>query len=123
MGIRYRPGSTSRSAGIDGDCGDESGLAAIAQYGVGQRDPLTGTYESYDFPDGHPATLTEAEGATPVSWDTLRDKWPLIVADFSSEYTIRLAETRMPWPEFWWHLTGLLATDTRINRHLTKARG
>jgi hypothetical protein len=41
----------------------------------------------------------------------------LLLADFASEYGIRLeATTRMSWLEFWALLTGLLSTDSRLQR-------
>lgn len=120
MGVRVRPGSGGRGAGESSDRGEEhpAGFDAVAQYGVGQRDPATGAYEAYDLPAGHPATQPEQETVR-IEWETLLDNWPLIVAGFSASYGIRLLVTRMCWPEFWWHLTGLLADpDSLIARRL-----
>lgn len=43
--------------------------------------------------------------------------FPMIVADFSSEYGIRLLGSGMRWPEFDWHVRGLLSARTRLLRH------
>ena len=50
-------------------------------------------------------------------------QWPLIVADFASEYGIRLpAETdqSLTWSAFFTYLTGLMVADTRLSRHFAK---
>ena len=50
-------------------------------------------------------------------------QWPLIVADFASEYGIRLhAETNesLTWLVFFTYLTGLMVADTRLSRHFAK---
>ena len=88
--------------------------------GRGNRDPVTGTFEWYEFPDGHAAT--QAEGSV-VSILTLCDQWDLVVADFASEYRIRLAREPVSWPEFRTLLTGLLATDSRLWRHFRRDEG
>jgi hypothetical protein len=44
-----------------------------------------------------------------------------VVADFASEYGIRLhARTPLAWAEFRDLLTGLLQTDSRLWRHFTR---
>jgi hypothetical protein len=40
-----------------------------------------------------------------------------VVADFASEYGIRLGVTDLSWREFLSLLTGLLVADTRLYRH------
>jgi hypothetical protein len=42
-----------------------------------------------------------------------------VVADFASEYGIRLAATDLSWREFVHYLTGLLACDSRLYRHFS----
>lgn len=49
--------------------------------------------------------------------------WPLLVADFASEYRIRLADADLGWREFVRLLTGLLAADTRLYRMVTAPKG
>ena len=51
------------------------------------------------------------------------EQWPLIMADFASEYGIRLhAETdlSLTWLAFFTYLTGLMVADTRLSRHFAK---
>ncbi len=124
MGVGYRPGRVGRPVG--GGHPEEpeaaSGLEAIAQYGVGERDPFTGSYEAYDFPEGHPATQTAEEGRRVTRDELLAAPWDLIGADFASEYAIRLVGSDIRWPEFRLLLTGLLSADTRIARYFAPAR-
>lgn len=109
MGVRYRPGSASRHHGG----APHDGLDAIDRYGVGEKDPITGLYESYDLPEGH-----EAHGGETVAWQAILTRRPLLVADFASEYGIRLngEMDRMTWREFADLTVGLLAADTRLAR-------
>lgn len=52
-----------------------------------------------------------------VSILALVEDWPLVVADFASEYGIRLAVTDMTWREFVSLLHGLLSTsESRLYR-------
>jgi hypothetical protein len=48
------------------------------------------------------------------------EAWPLLVADFRSEYGIHLEraahDPRFTWREFAFYATGLLSADTRIHR-------
>jgi hypothetical protein len=110
VGERYIPGSGGRRDG--GQPGD---LEALDQYGIGEKDPATGIYPSYDVPKGHAAEATVEDG-TPITWDAIAGQWPLIVADFSSAYGIRLVGASMRWPEFAWHIHGLLQTESRLSR-------
>lgn len=111
MGGGAGPGSGGRRDGGQ----PQSDLEALDQYGVGEKNPVTGLYENYDIPEGHAANRVD-EGGTPVEWETLIGQWPLIVADFASEYGVRLPGSSMRWPEFQWLLHGLFAADTRISR-------
>lgn len=113
MGDRPRPGSGSR---LDG--GDPDDLDVLDQFGVGQRDPLTGLYESYDIPTGHRLLTAEGEGRK-VTWVEIFDNWDLIIPDWSAEYGHRLVAVKdeMRWPEFRAHLLGLLSADTRLSRN------
>ena len=91
-------------------------FAESEQYGRGERDPLTGLYEWYEFPPD----FLEEDQAQGISVLTLCEQWPLVVADFASEYGIRLATGEfVAWREFEALLTGLLAADTRLYRHFT----
>ena len=108
MGVGSGPKSAGGSAGGSADSPEATGLAAIARYGVGDQDPETGLYECYDVPD----EVTDP-GITVLD---LLDEWPLVVPDFATEYGIRLAVADMSWVEFWSLLTGLLSTDSRLQR-------
>jgi hypothetical protein len=48
-------------------------------------------------------------------------QWPLLVADFSESYGIRLVHEywSMPWHEFVMHASGLLDIDSRLARYFT----
>lgn len=54
-----------------------------------------------------------------VGWLELLDQWSLMVADFSTEYGIRLTVEypSMLWHEFVMLVTGLMSSDSRIARH------
>lgn len=112
MGVRPGPKSADGEADPEGAGGGEgkSGFDAIARYGVGEPDPVTGIYAVYDIP--------EEVVAPKVSIAELIEDWVLVVADFATEYQVRLAVvTDMTWREFVTLLTGLLSTpDSRIYR-------
>jgi len=117
LGIGYPPGSTGRRDG--GHSGDRA--ADAVQYGRGTQDPVTGLFEWYEFPpDFDPQGNGEGEG---VSVLTLFAQWPLVVADFASEYGIRLpneTDQSLTWSVFFAYLTGLMVADTRLSRHFAK---
>ena len=51
------------------------------------------------------------------------EQWPLIVADFASEYGIRLhveTDQSLTWLVFFTYLTGLMCSDTRLSRHFAE---
>lgn len=109
MGVRPGPKSAGGEADPAG-AGGGSGFEAIAQYGVGEPDPETGIYAVYDVP--------EEVVAPKVSIAELTEDWVLVVADFATEYQVRLAVvTDMTWREFVTLLTGLLSTpESRLYR-------
>lgn len=112
MGIRYQPGSTSRPSG--GTPREPRRFDHLAQYaapGAYIIDETTGEYSEYD--------LTPEQAAPRIEWDDLLAQWPLIVADFASEYHLRLHVDMdgMTWQEFRHLLQGVLAADTRLHRH------
>lgn len=118
MGGWGQPGSTGRRTGGQSDAAadpEARGLEAIAQYGVGDPDPQTGYYASYELPEA----LTPGQGAgIPVL--TLLEQWELIELDFSTVWGIRLATTPMTWREFKIRLGGLLSCeDSRLSRHFS----
>jgi hypothetical protein len=113
VGIRYRPGNVGRH-GVGGQ--PLEGLEALDTYGIGAKDPVTGLYENYDIPAGHPANRLEEAGEA-IAWPAIAEQWPLIVADFASEYGVRLPDVVMRWPEFEWLVSGLFAVDSRLRRH------
>jgi hypothetical protein len=93
----------------------ESGVAALDQYGGGEKDPVTGLYEWYEVPDG----VTKAQHT--LSWDAVFDDdcWPLLVADFQSEYHINLRAVfrTQSWDWFTDCVAGLMSCDSRLFRH------
>lgn len=59
--------------------------------------------------------------ATTVTWAMFFDAWPILVADFRTEYHIHLErvarDPRFTWREFAFYATGLLSSPTsRIYR-------
>jgi hypothetical protein len=109
--VGVRAGPKSALGGDDEEGGGEkaTGYDAIAKYGVGDPDPETGIYAVYDIPE----EVIEPK----VAVLELVEDWTLVVADFASEYSIRLAVTDMTWREFVTLLTGLLSnSDTRLYR-------
>lgn len=111
MGGGDQPGSTGRRTG--GPPGDPE-ADALEQYGRGTKDPLTGLYEWYE--DVSADLQGQGEGFSVLS---LVENWPLIAADFASEYGIRLALPGLSWHEFSNLLTGLLTAETRTFRRFT----
>ena len=110
MGGRNLPGSTGRLDG--GEPAAAQGIEALDQYGRGEKDPDTGLWEWYeDVPQELGAR------ATGFSLLALCERWDLLVADFASEYGIRVATAGLSWREFRSYLTGLLACDSRLRRH------
>jgi len=53
-----------------------------------------------------------------VGWLEILAQWPLMVADFSTEYDIRLVAEypHMLWHEFVMLVTGLMMADSRLAR-------
>lgn len=122
MGGRNRPGSRGRHSG--GVPADGDGLDVLDQFGVGERNPLTGLYDTYNIPTGQ--QVNGAEGGTAeVSWDQILGCFDLIVPDFASEYGVRLVEVRatMRWGEFRTLLLGLLSTNSRVFRRFAPPPG
>jgi hypothetical protein len=115
VGNGITPGSTGRhDGGLAGD------LDALAEFGRGAVDPATGLHEYYEIPDGHQAHATPKGGA-PVSWKEISQQFTVVLADFASEYGIRLMTTRMSWPEFAALVAGLFGADTRLRRYFAPA--
>lgn len=85
---------------------DDSDSGPDDEYGRGEYDPATGLYEYYDRP-------RQAEGS-PVTWEEILDQFPLIIADFASEYGIRLHRESLTWAEFRHLVYGLLQTQSRL---------
>lgn len=114
MGDQRPPGTPGR---LHGGQPELTGLAAIAQYGYGRQDPLTGRYEGYDIPPGH-AAKTKAGQEVPVTWPEILASFDVLIQDFAAEYGIRLAAEfgSMTWAEFATFAVGLLARDSRLAR-------
>lgn len=110
MGGGRKPGSTGRHDG--GPADDVLTDEALNPLGRGEYDPVTGIWDWYaDPPAGE-----EDEGGEPISWEQLAAQRPLIVADFASEYGIRLIIEPVTWVEYVPLLHGLLRADTRLYR-------
>lgn len=115
MGVGHRPGSTGRRDGGQPQTAQGSGLEAIAQYGRGEKDEATGLYDWYDLPPGVAEPQT-GDGDGGIRVLELVGEWELVVADFASEYGIRLATADLTWREFLAYLAGLLSVDSRLRR-------
>lgn len=85
--------------------GTDDGDSGADPTGRGAYDPATGLYEYYEKPRN--------EGA-PVTWEEILTHWGLIVADFASEYGIRLHRESLTWLEFRHLVNGLLQTRSRL---------
>lgn len=101
MGGEGRPGSG----------GPQSGGLPDDVVGVGDYDPVTGLYESYE-------ARHRAEQGASVSFDDVLAERDLLISDFASEYGIRLAQVldTLPWREFTALVAGLFACDSRLYR-------
>ena len=84
MGYGWRPKS---DAGVRPPERPESGVEAFEEYGQGDRDPLTGLYESYAPPPGRLAPSVE-----PPAWPDLWEQWPLIEWDFAHHLHLDVEE-------------------------------
>jgi hypothetical protein len=89
-------------------------LDQVAQYGGGERDPITGLYEWYEEV---PKELTGAGGS--VSWSEIIGNWDALEFSFTAigvdlEASFRCRSYR--W--FKAHVRGLLSTDSLIARCL-----
>ena len=118
MGVAARPKSVD--GGRDGGTERRTGLAAIEQYGRGEKDPETGVYDWYDLPDDHAAH--SGQGRQEVRFLDLIEQWPLVVADFA-DVGVRLHRERdsLTWAEFHSLLSGFLLDPTsRLWRHFTR---
>jgi hypothetical protein len=109
MGGRYPPGSASRPNGGPLRSDDP----AFDPTGRGAYDAETGLWDWYEDPD---------EDDDGVSFQELIrivvDDWHLVVADFATQYSIRLHRelAGMTWGEFFDLLVGLITADTRVWR-------
>ena len=115
MGVRPVPGSIGRPRGGQQQPA-RTGLDAIEEYGRGEKDPETGLYDWYDLPAGVAQPETQHGG---VSVLDLCEEWDLLVADFASEYGIRVRTADLSWREFTAYLTGLMSCDSRLARRFT----
>ena len=118
MGVGDRPKSVG--GGRDSSPKGATGLAAIEQYGRGEKDPVTGYYDWYDLPEDHAAH--GGQGPQEVRFLDLIEQWPLVVADFA-DLGVRLHQERdsLTWAEFHSLLSGLLLDPTsRLWRHCTR---
>lgn len=101
-----------RKPGIPGGDGrpsrDSEDQDDLDQYGIGQKDPVTGVYPFYDVP----SYLERAQVGTPVNWSAIFAQWGLLVADFQDVYGIALMREfdRMTWVEFRLYVQGLMSS-------------
>lgn len=108
-----QPRPKSSDPGADPGAGD--GLDAIAQYGRGDYDELTGTYEWYDVP---PDVTAERKTA---DWGAILTRLDLLAFDMQRHLGLRLTEVLRThtWREFVVLVQGLLGVD----EHLVTAGG
>jgi hypothetical protein len=108
VGDRCRPKSDGGSDGREG----QSGLAAVEEYGWGEKDPLTGLYEGYDLPKD----LRQQSRA--VGWPELLAQWGLLEYSFHTVLGIDLEDAwhRKSWRWFAVRVKHLLSQDTPLAR-------
>jgi hypothetical protein len=103
-----RPKSTAPDAGSG--VGERDGLEAIAQYGRGEYDELTGTYEWYDVPPDVSAERTAAD------WGEIFARLDLLAFDMQRHLGLRLTTVLRThtWREFVALVQGLLGLDDHV---------
>jgi hypothetical protein len=113
VAVGWPPGS-----GAPGEPAGAPGEHPEDQYGRGERDPVTGLYEWYEFPE----QIRRQRAGEAVPWETLLTHWSLIEADLHSEYDIDVEDRQLMRHRSWrWletRIVGLLAADTRLHRAL-----
>lgn len=89
--------------------------------GRGQYDPVTDTWEWYEYP---PGVKPESSSGRRISWPELLEQWPLIEADLHDVYGVDVEADPSPLDTRTWRwlrirIAGLLNADTRLGRHFT----
>jgi hypothetical protein len=100
---KRRPKSGGGGTGPDSPTGPDD------PHGRGDYDAATGLWDWYERPE---------DTGTPVTWEEILTHHTLIVADFASEYGIRLHRDPPSWAEFRDLVHGLLQTESRLWRAL-----
>lgn len=92
------------------DSGPREGLDAIAQYGRGEFDELTGTYEWYEVPPEVAGRRTTAD------WGEVIARFDLLAFDFQRHLNLRLTTVLRThtWREFVALVSGLLSIDEHL---------
>lgn len=90
-----------------GGAGQDPPTGADDPTGRGDYDAATGLWEWYERPE---------DTGAPVTWEEILTHFTLIVADFASEYGIRLHRDPPSWAEFRDLVHGLLQTESRLWR-------
>lgn len=111
MGDERGPKSTTAVPGRESSPDGKSGLAAIEQYGWGEKDPTTGYYEGYDLPK------QVAHAGAPIPFREVFEQWPLVEFSFA-QIGIDLEEVWhvKSWRWFKIRLEGLLTIDSPLSR-------
>lgn len=112
MGDERRPKSTD----VLREQEPESGLAALEQYGWGEKDPVTGFYEGYNLPK----ELAGKAGPS-VSWAQIAEQWSLVEYCFHQILGVDLEPI---WPSVTWRwfsarIRMFLATDTPLAHYFS----
>jgi hypothetical protein len=103
-----------------GEGGNDAGLD-IDQYGSGDYDPETQTFEFYDIPAEVLAKLTGPVGMTFLPWHRIWAHLDEIEADLHSEFGVDLSSGILRQRTARWlrvHVEQLLTIDSRLRRAL-----
>jgi hypothetical protein len=116
VGDRWRPKS---SGGVPEAAGTQQGVATFDAWGQGEKNPITGLFESYDLP---------AHGVGPVgdgvSWLAILEQWTLLEYDFADILHIPDIAALLPdvsWQWFAHRVTGLISDRGLLARFFTPA--
>lgn len=104
MGDRWRPKSGGAVSAT------EQGDSPLDQFGRGEKDPVTGLYEWYDYG-------TQQVTASGVGWSELIAEWRLIDIDFAKTYGVDLDDNlHRPFRWFAARVAGLLSFPDTLLR-------
>ena len=89
----------------------EQGIAALEQYGYGEKDPDTGLFEGYDLPKGILAPASKG-----FTWRELVERWGLVEYDFRHLLHVDLEAEfhHRSWRWFNVHIRGILSSPDSL---------